>query len=145
MCAGNTMAVTETTPSAEDRTWAAAAHSTILLDLVSTSTPLLGLVGSLIIYILSRSRGAFARDQATEALNFQLTLLLVVIALLVSAYLIVRGDPLWRFITPPSLIVVLLAAVAAVFGSIVAGIVAALRAQRGILFRYRVAIPFVRH
>lgn len=40
----------------------------------------IGWLAGLIVYLMYKDRGAFVRDQATEALNFQLTMLIAFIA-----------------------------------------------------------------
>jgi uncharacterized Tic20 family protein len=88
---------------------------------------LTGLIGPLIIYLVNGEKDPYVRHHSSEALNFQLTLL---IAYLVSAVLILVLIGLLMF-----LVVWVLA--------IVWGIQAAIAANRGEWYRYPVSIRFV--
>ncbi|WP_166873075.1 MULTISPECIES: DUF4870 domain-containing protein [unclassified Salinibacterium] len=56
---------------AEDKQWASFAHLGGILSFVP----------ALIIYLVFKDRGAFTRQEAKEALNFQITLVLAYVAL----------------------------------------------------------------
>ena len=56
---------------AEDKQWAAFAH----LGGILSALP------ALIIYLVFKDRGAFTRQESKEALNFQITLILIYVAL----------------------------------------------------------------
>ena len=131
----------ETTPTSEERTWGAAAHLMILLNLFNV---LFGVIGCVIVYVLSRSRGTFARDQAAEALNFELTLALVLLALFAGMLCLFFAGTFPSHTPPASVIVLGFLGAIAWLGSIVMAVVAALRAQNGEPFRYPVALRFVR-
>ncbi|MBA9004331.1 DUF1707 and DUF4870 domain-containing protein [Thermomonospora cellulosilytica] len=60
----------EQAPDGEDRMWAALAHGSGVAPLI---------VPALVIMLLGGQRSAYVRRQAAEAVNFQLTLLLVTI------------------------------------------------------------------
>jgi uncharacterized protein len=108
--------------------WAMLAHLSGLAGAVIGLT----FVGPLVIYLLFKDRGAFVRDQAAEALNFQI---LVNIVLVVSIPVFV----LFAVVTlgiGVLLIVPVLLAIA--IGSIVLMILGAVKANNGELFRYAV-------
>ncbi|WAB81066.1 DUF4870 domain-containing protein [Microcella daejeonensis] len=65
---------------AEDRQWASFAHL----------GGILGILPSLIIYLVFKDRGAFTRTESKEALNFQITLLgIQIVAYIVGTILII--------------------------------------------------------
>ncbi len=122
-----------------DRNWAVAAYLTALLNLFSA--PLPGLVGSFVAYALTRDRGALARESAREALNLQLTLLVVEVALVISMFMAMFSggtDPM-----SASFWVLLAGAIATVLASVVYSIIGAVHASRGEVYRYPVVIHFV--
>ena len=67
----------------EERTWAMAAH---LLGIVS-SCSYLGFIGPLIVWVVKKDESAFVDDQAREALNFQLLVLIAGFACMVAIVL----------------------------------------------------------
>ena len=92
----------------DDKTWALLAHLSILV---------VSVIGPLVIWLIKKDNAPFVEDQAKEALNFQLSVLLVV---LVSGATCVLSP---------------LAVVAAVGGTVYA-IIAAVEAYKGTLYRY---------
>ncbi|WP_402469268.1 DUF4870 domain-containing protein [Isoptericola aurantiacus] len=59
----------------DERTWAIFAHiGPLLVGIISAGW--LGFVAPLVIWLVLRDRSAFVADQAKEALNFQITLLI---------------------------------------------------------------------
>lgn len=102
----------------DERTWAMLAHLGGIVLLVVVPLVLRGTAGR---------RSAFVRDQATEALNFQLT---VLVAALISLFC-------WVI-----LVGILMSAVVGV-GSLVLTVVAAVHAHRGERYRYPVAVRAV--
>jgi uncharacterized Tic20 family protein len=123
-----------------DRNWAVAAHLTAALNLFSA--PLPGLLGSFVTFMLTRDKSEFAREQAREALNLQLNLFLVEMAL-AAAMLISFFSNEGQGLTGPFR-VLLCAAIAAMLGSVVLGITAAARAANGEAYRYPFIMRFVR-
>ena len=104
--------------SSESRQWALFAHLSGLL---------LGFIGPLIIYLVKKDEDPFVADQGREALNFNLTILLVI---LISI--------------PLTLVIV------GIFTLIAAGIVgfifqilAAIEANKGVWYRYPITIRFL--
>jgi len=114
--------------SSDSRGWAAAAH---LL-------PLLGLsfIAPLIIWLIKRDEDTFVEDQAREALNFQLSLLLYSLGLFVLMLLALTG--IWVF---PVLGIVGIFALG-IFAFVFA-IIAGVNAANGIAYRYPLSIHFV--
>ncbi|ACZ31216.1 conserved hypothetical protein [Xylanimonas cellulosilytica DSM 15894] len=109
------------------RTWASAAHWAPLVLLIVTSGSL-AWAAPLIIWLVFRHRSWLVDDQAKEALNFQITL---VIAVIVGAITLV-------------FIVGIIILVAALVLSIVCGIQGAIRANNGEPYRYPICIRFVK-
>jgi uncharacterized protein len=110
------------------RMWAMLAHLSGLAGAVIGLT----FVGPLVIYLLFKDRGAFVRDQAAEALNFQI---LVNIVLVVSIPVFVQFAVVTLGIGVLLIVPVLLAIA---IGSIVLMILGAVTANNGELFRYAV-------
>lgn len=105
-------------PTKDDRTMAMLAH---LLGI-------LGFLGPLIIWLIKKDQSPFVNDQGKEALNFHLTLL---IGWVVGVATICLGVGL--FIVP------LVWVVGTVFS-----IIAALKANNGVAYRYPIAIRFIK-
>jgi hypothetical protein len=82
----------------------------------------------LIIWLLKKEESKFVEDQAREALNMQLTLLIVYVACSV----------LWCLVFP-----IFVLAAAFVY-AVVFGIIAAIRASEGELFRYPITLRLVK-
>lgn len=122
----NPPAVPEETPiesndvPSDSRGWAVAAH---LLPFVS-----LAIIGPLFVWLIKRDEDAFVEDQAREALNFQLSLLI---------YGIVSGILIIVIIG-----IVLLFAVA-IFG-LIWSIIAAINAANGVQYRYPLTTRMVK-
>lgn len=71
-------------PTAEVRNWAVVAHvSGLAVGLVAS--PVLAFLGPLVVHLLRRDRDAFSAAHARAALNFQLTVLIALVALGVLA------------------------------------------------------------
>ena len=125
-----TYATTSSTPS--ERTWALVAHlggpAGILL-----SAGLFGFAVPLVIYLAKRDDSEFAGNQAKEALNFQLTLFLLHVAIC-GFVLVTLGLGLlvvWPF------------AIALWFVELVLGVVAALKSYGGTRFRYPLTLRMI--
>lgn len=109
----------------DERLWATLAHlAGIAGALLGFLTPL----GPLVVYLIFKDRSAFVRDQAAEALNFQIT---VFIAVWISGLLIFVGIGL-----------VLLPIVA--LGALILMILAAVAANHGEVYRYPLTWRLVR-
>ncbi len=88
----------------------------------------LGWVGPLIIYMGQGQRDAFVKDQAAEALNFQLT---VLIALIVSSFLAIV---IIGFVLLPIIYL----------GGVIIGFLGGQAASKGQAYRYPFSIKFVK-
>ena len=102
----------------DERLWAMLGH---LSELAFT------VIAPIIILAVFGPRSAFVQDQAKEALNFQLTVLIAAIA---SAFLILVGIGL------------VLLPVVAVYG-VVFAVIAAVKSYEGVLYRYPLTIRFL--
>jgi uncharacterized Tic20 family protein len=129
-------------PSADptsDRNWAVAAHLSVLGN--TLPVPFAGLIASIVIFNATRDRG-FAHDHAREALNLQLTLVLVGAALMVAGFVSMASvtrdtAEVWAVSYGFALFVAWIAAFCA-------GIAGAARAGRGHMVRYPFVVRFLR-
>jgi uncharacterized Tic20 family protein len=102
----------------EDRQWASFAHL----------GGIIGILPSLIIWLVFKDRGRFTNEEAKEALNFQITILFVYIAGYILSLVIV------------GFLVVLAASVV----SIIFSIMGFLAAKEGKAYRYPFAIRIIK-
>jgi uncharacterized Tic20 family protein len=110
-------------PGKEVRTWAMLCH---LLALSGVCVPFGHVLGPLIIWVLKREEDPFIDDQGKEALNFQLTMTIVIFAVLVLMFLIIG------FLLLPILVLF----------EIVMIIMASVAANEGRAYRYPLTIRF---
>jgi uncharacterized protein len=103
---------------AEDKQWASFAHL----------GGIIGILPSLIIWLVFKDRGAFTKSEGKEALNFQITLLIAEIISYIL-FIVIIGFILWL-------------AVYAV--RIIFSIIAFLKAKDGIPYRYPFAIRLIK-
>lgn len=119
---------------ADSRHWAAGAHLSALVALV---TALPSLVGPLVVWLLKRDVDAFVEDHAREALNFNLSVLVyVVVGVVVGVVSVVATVGLVVLVLVP-------VAFAAFVGWLVALLTAAGHAANGQPYRYPLTIRFV--
>jgi uncharacterized protein len=102
-------------PTQEDRTWALLAH---------LSPILVGFIGPLVIWLIYKDKSPFVNDQAKEALNFQL-------AVMIAAFVC----------TATCIGAILLPVV--VIGALVYSIIAGMEANKGIYYRYPYTIRMI--
>jgi uncharacterized Tic20 family protein len=112
-------------PTADERQWALLAH---LSGLIASFLGGMSFLGPLIIWLIKKDQSAFVADQAKEALNFQIA---VTIALVVSFA-----------IGAATCIGFLLIPVVGI-GSLVFAIIAAMEANKGVVYRYPYTIRLV--
>jgi len=113
-------------PTKEERTWALVAHlSAFLFYLIP---PIGQILGPLIIWIAKKDSSEFVEDQAREALNAQIS---------ISIYAAVAGILVFVLIGIPLLFALWLA-------EIVLVIVAAIKANDGIRYRYPLIFRLVK-
>ena len=128
---------------ADQRLWACLAHvSAIVAGIVLTSatggTVYLGAIGPLVLYFVFRERGVFVRRQTVEALNFQILVTAVALAVLLLS--IVLGVITFGL----ALLLIVPLALAIGVAALVFEIVAAVKANQGIDYRYPVSWRLVR-
>lgn len=110
-------------PSADSRNKAVFAHLSAFVTLLGIPSPL----GPLVAWLVWKDQDAFAADQAKEALNFNISVLLYGLVAAISLILLVG--------------IILLPAV--LIGWFVLTIVAAVAASRGETYRYPLTIRFL--
>jgi uncharacterized protein len=123
-------------PGAEEKQWALFAHLSALLGGVLTGH-LFGwgcFIGPLIIWLLKKDAMPFVNDQGKEALNFNITLAIIGVALLVLSIMTLG---LGLLIAIPAGIVVGI-------GWLVFTIIAAIKASEGVAYRYPFSIRLVK-
>jgi uncharacterized Tic20 family protein len=124
-------------PSAQERQWAMFAHLSVVLGGLITSgwAGNLGyFIGPLVIWLVKKDTMPFVADQAREALNFAITVSLACLALLILTVLTLG---IGLLVTGPLLI-----AIAVV--SLVLVVIAAIKANEGIAYRYPFALRLIK-
>jgi len=118
-------------PDANARQWAMFAHlSALLASLVGGLT----FIGPLVIYLVKRDEHPFIADQAREALNFNLSMLIYSVGLAIVSFvltLILIGFLLFLLFIPLAI------------AWLVLTIIAAMKANEGEAYRYPVTIRMV--
>ncbi|TAA08040.1 DUF4870 domain-containing protein [Pseudoxanthomonas winnipegensis] len=125
------------TPSAEDRQWALFAHLSALLGGLLTSGWLASLgcvIGPLIIWQIKKDTLPFAADQAKEALNFNITVAIIMLVLTLIG-LVTLG--IGFIVTGPLMLLVGVAALVFI-------IIAAIKSNNGEAYRYPFAFRFIK-
>ena len=118
-------------PGAEERQWAMFAHLSAILGVFIGG---LTFVGPLVIWLVKKDTMAFVDDQGKEALNFQITISIVMVALwVVTLFTILLLSPL----TIPLMMLVGLVALVFV-------VIAGIKANEGVAYRYPFAIRLVK-
>jgi uncharacterized Tic20 family protein len=102
----------------DERMWALLAHLSIFV---------LSLIGPILILVLLGKRSAFVADQAKEALNFHITVLIASFISFLLCFVLVG------FVLLPLVIV----------GSMVLGVLAAVQAHQGVAYRYPLTLRLV--
>lgn len=124
------------TPPQEERQWAMFAHLSALAGGLLTSA--IGgwgfFLGPLVIWLMKKDTMPFVADQAREALNFNITVSAIFVVLLILS-LVTLGIGL--IITLPIMLIVGIAALIFI-------IIAAMKANEGIAYRYPFAIRLVK-
>ena len=117
-------------PSSDERTWAMFGHLSAFTAFFSG----IGMViGPLIVWLVKRDTMPFVADQAKEALNFNITVMLVAIALFLFT-LVTIG--LGIFIAGPIGLVVFI-------GWLVLTIIATVNANNGVYYRYPLTLRLI--
>jgi len=123
-------------PAQEERQWAMFAHLSALLGGLLTSG--LGgwgfFLGPLVIWLMKKDSMPFVADQAREALNFNITVSAIFLILLILSVLTLG---IGLLVTMPIMLIVGLAALVLI-------IMAAVKANAGVAYRYPFAIRLVK-
>ena len=114
----------------EERNWAMLAHLTSLIGYLVGGCG--GIIGPLVVWLIKKDESGFVADQARESLNFQISLLIYIVALVMSMFLLIGFLLVWFAI--PFLLVV----------GFVFPIVGAVKAGEGQAYRYPMTIRFIR-
>ena len=120
-----------TPPSSDERTWALIGHLSALSAFV---TGFGGIVGPLIVWLIKKDTQAFAADQAKEALNFNITVALVGVVLLIFS---IVSFGIGLLLAWPAGVVLF-------FAWLVLTIVAAIKANEGVAYRYPFTLRLVK-
>ncbi|MEO5811483.1 MAG: DUF4870 domain-containing protein [Rhodanobacter sp.] len=124
-------------PPAEQRQWAMFAHFSALLGAIVTATFGGGwgcFIGPLVIWLLKKDTMPFVDDQAKEALNFNITIAIAFVALLLLSVMtlgigLIIAIPLWIII--------------GIFW-LVFTIIAGVKANDGVRYRYPIALRLIK-
>jgi uncharacterized Tic20 family protein len=106
-------------PTPDERTWAMLSHLSYFV---------IGLIGPIIIMLTKGKESAFVRDQAVEALNFHITVIIAIFASLIL-FLVVIG---------------IFTLIASVVVAVVFTIMAAMASYRGERYRYPISLRLVK-
>ena len=130
-------AATAGAPSAEERQWAMFAHLSALLGGLLTSGwggSFGFFIGPLVIWLMKKDTMPFVNDQGKEALNFAITVSIICVALLMLTLLSLGIGAL---LTIPLFLAVGITALVLI-------IMAAIKANEGVAYRYPFAIRLVK-
>ena len=111
-------------PSQEERTWGMLAHLSALVQFLGVPS----IVGPLVVWLVKKDTMPFVNDQGKEALNFQIT---VLIAAIISAALI-------------CVVVGIFMLIAVGLYALIFSIIAAVKANEGVAYRYPLTIRLVK-
>jgi uncharacterized protein len=124
-------------PSADEKQWALLAHLSILVGGLLTygwAASFGSFIGPLIIWLVKKDTMPFVADQAREALNFGITLTIICVVLVMMT---IMSLGIGAFVTIPAFLLIGIVALVLV-------IVAALKANDGVAYRYPFAIRLVK-
>ena len=102
----------------DERLWAMLAHLSIFV---------FSLLGPILILVILGKRSRFVDDQAKEALNFHISVLIASVISVLLCFVIIG------FVLLPVVII----------GSMVLGVIGALRANAGIAYRYPITLRLI--
>lgn len=123
-------------PSAEEKQWALFAHLSAIGGAIVTG-PFFAVgcfLGPLIIWLVKKDTMPFVADQAKEALNFNITIALIGVALMI---LIAITLGIFIFVALPVGGIICI-------GWLVFTVVAAIKASEGVAYRYPIALRLVK-
>ena len=122
--------------NAEEKKWAMFAHLSILVGGILTSgwAGSVGFfIGPLVIWAMKKDTMPFVKDQAKEALNFAITVSIVCLILLM---LTIMSLGIAALLTIPAMVII-------GFGSLILVIIASMKANEGVAYRYPFAFRLV--
>lgn len=125
------------TPDTQERQWAMFAHLSAIAGGLLTSSVMGGIgciLGPLIIWLMKKDTMPFVADQAREALNFNIT---VAIVMLVLVLLGVGTFGVGFVVSAPLMLIVGVAALVFV-------VIAAIKSNEGVAYRYPFALRLVK-
>jgi uncharacterized protein len=122
---------------AEERTWAMFAHLSAILGALITASFGAGwgcFLGPLVIWLMKKDTMPFVSDQAKEALNFNITVAIASLALVVLSAItfgigLIIAIPMWAIIGVAWLVLT---------------IIAAIKANEGVRYRYPFALRLIK-
>lgn len=120
--------------SSSERTYALFTHLVGLVSLSNGGVPLLGLIGTIIMWRIKASESPFLDDHGREATNFQLSLILYTILGVVFTIVTVGFGALLA--VPGMIAMIVLAIIGQVRG--------AMAAHRGEFYRYPCCVRFIK-
>jgi uncharacterized Tic20 family protein len=109
----------------DERMWGMFCHLSVLIGLIGVP----GLIGPLVIWLVKREQYGLVNDQGKEALNFQLTMLIGFLVCIPLLFVCGIG----------AILAVVLGLVDLVFV-----IIAAIKANEGVCYRYPMCIRFIK-
>ncbi|MBS1811987.1 MAG: DUF4870 domain-containing protein [Acidobacteria bacterium] len=112
--------------SKDDRNWALICHLSGLAGF--TGIPFANVIAPLIIWMMKKDQSWFVNDQGKEAVNFQISLTIYVIIAAILIILLI-GIPLLFVLG---------------IGGLILMIVAAMKANEGVTYRYPLTIRFIK-
>lgn len=121
-------------PSKDSRNWAMFSHlSALVVGLIASASgfPALSFLGPLVIYLIKKDESAFVADQAREALNFNITVNIIMLVLFLLTFTIILA-----IITIPLMIIIGLAA-------LILTVVAGIKASNGERYRYPMTLRLI--
>jgi uncharacterized Tic20 family protein len=124
-------------PSQDERNWALFAHLSVLAGGLVTygwAASFGSFLGPLIIWLVKRESMPFVADQAKEALNFAITLAIIGFALLMIT---IMSLGIGAILTIPLFLAIGL-------GALVLVIIAAVKANQGVAYRYPLTLRLVK-
>ena len=120
--------------SSSERTYALFTHLVGLVSLSSGGVPLLGLIGTIIMWRIKAAESPFLDDHGREATNFQLSLILYTILGVVFTVVTLGFGALLS--VPGMIVMIVLAIIGQVRG--------AMAANRGEFYRYPCCVRFIK-
>ena len=119
-------------PDQNERTWAFAAHALGPVGLLC-SAMMLGFLGPLVILLAKGRESAFVAEQAREALNFQITIFLLVVGMFLAVV----------FTFGLAIVIAIPLGIALWIFELVFGLRGALSAYEGKPYRYPLSMRFI--